>query len=89
MSQADFSESQSVDLHICRWKWCSDTFLSKNELIHHVLDHHVQNSVPCSRREYALSRKIEEGEGESLSFPRGGNTGSKTQGNVMADDMSL
>ncbi|KAK0453493.1 hypothetical protein EV421DRAFT_1764386 [Armillaria borealis] len=85
MSQADFSESQSVDLHICRWKWCSDTFLSKNELIQHVLDHHVQNSVPCSRREYALSRKIEEGEGESLSFPHGGNTGSKTQGNVMAN----
>ncbi|KAK0468219.1 uncharacterized protein EV420DRAFT_452252 [Desarmillaria tabescens] len=89
MSQADFPESQSVDLHICRWKWCSDTFLSKNELIHHVLDHHVQNSVPCSRREYALSRKIEEGEGESLSFPRVGNNGNKGRDNTTADDMSL
>ncbi|KAK0206414.1 hypothetical protein DFS33DRAFT_587622 [Desarmillaria ectypa] len=83
MAQADFSESQSVDLHICRWKWCSDTFLSKNELIHHVLDHHVQNSVPCSRREYALSRKIEEGEGESLSFPGVRNSISKSHGNTM------
>ncbi|KAK0490886.1 hypothetical protein IW261DRAFT_1434542 [Armillaria novae-zelandiae] len=85
MSQTDFAESQSVDLHMCRWKWCSDTFLSKSELIHHVLDHHVQNSVPCSRREYALSRKIEEGEGESLSFPHAENAGSKTQGNIVAN----
>ncbi|KAK0498653.1 hypothetical protein EDD18DRAFT_1158588 [Armillaria luteobubalina] len=89
MSQADFSESQSVDLHMCRWKWCSDTFLSKNELVHHVLDHHVQNSVPCSRREYALSRKIEEGEGQSFSFPHAENTGSKTLGNVVGKLISL
>ncbi|KAG7449092.1 uncharacterized protein BT62DRAFT_929081 [Guyanagaster necrorhizus] len=89
MSQANFSESQSVDLHICRWKWCSNTFLSKNELVHHVLDDHVQNSVPCSRREYSLSRKVEEGEGESLNFPRAGNSGGRSRENAIADDMSL
>lgn len=67
-SSSSLPQLSSFQLNICRWSWCSSTFPSSQDLVHHVLDQHIRNAIPVKRADLPMLQRVEEGVGDSLSL---------------------
>ena len=62
------SQTQTqTSLLSCRWGWCAYTTTSPSDFSSHVLDGHVGKATAIKRSDIAAKRRVEDGQGESLS----------------------
>ncbi|EDR12316.1 uncharacterized protein LACBIDRAFT_311605 [Laccaria bicolor S238N-H82] len=67
-SSSSLPQLSPFHLNSCRWSWCSSTFPSSQDLIHHILNQHIRNAVPVKRADLPMLQRAEEGVGDSLSL---------------------
>ena len=57
-----------VQIHGCRWAWCSEFFHSSAALAGHVLSVHLPAAQPVRRADLPVLRRVEEGYSQSFDL---------------------